>query len=52
MSRPFECEHVQRWIDGEESLADEGLTRALSHLEACETCAALFADAQYLRGAS
>jgi len=49
MSEPLHCERVQRWVDGEESLREELLTAALAHLDGCEACAELFADAQYLR---
>jgi len=49
MNEHFDCERVQRWIDGQEKLQDGPLTVALAHLDTCEECAGLFADAQYLR---
>lgn len=49
MSESMHCEEVQRWIDRETRLDDDALSAALAHLEECEACAALFADAQYLR---
>lgn len=49
MSDHLHCERIERWVDGEESLQGELLTDALAHLETCDACGALFADAQFLR---